>query len=89
MSAPSTDSTGRPDQSSRTLNPPLDDPRGDLNTSTPPRFAESNYPDRMVPIVDRPEHLLIGVAGGPLRTNAYVFAHNGMLGFPVADRLER
>jgi hypothetical protein len=54
-----------------------------------PRFAESNDPDRMVPIVGQPDHLLIGVAGDPLRTNAYVFAHNGMLGFPVAHRVER
>jgi hypothetical protein len=53
------------------------------------RFAESSDPDRMVPIVGRPEHFLIGVAGDPLRTNAYVFAHNGMLGFPVAHRVER
>lgn len=52
------------------------------------RFAESNDPDRLVPIVGKPEHLLIGVAGDPLRTNAYVFAHNGMLGFPVAHRIE-
>ena len=53
------------------------------------RFAESSDPDRMVPIVGQPDHLLIGVAGDPLRTNAYVFAHNGMLGFPVAHRVER
>ncbi len=53
------------------------------------RFAESTDPERLVPIVGRPEHLLIGVAGDPLRTNAYVFAHNGMLGFPVAHRIER
>lgn len=52
-------------------------------------FGESTDPERLVPIVARPEHLLIGVAGDPLRTNAYVFAHNGMLGFPVAHRIER
>jgi hypothetical protein len=54
-----------------------------------PQFAESSDPERMVPIVGAPEHILIGVAGDPLRTNAYVFAHNGMLGFPVAHRIER
>ena len=53
------------------------------------RFAESEDPERMVPIVGQPDHLLIAVAGDPLRTNAYVFAHNGMLGFPVAHRIER
>jgi hypothetical protein len=26
---------------------------------------------------------MIAVSGDPLRTNAYVFAHNGILGFPV------
>ena len=48
-------------------------------------FAESSDPDRLVPIVTDPSHLLIAVAGDPLRTNAYVFSHNGMLGFPVAQ----
>ena len=55
----------------------------------PKMFAESDDPDRLVPIVTKPEHLLIAVAGDPLRTNAYVFAHNGMLGFPVAHAVER
>ena len=27
--------------------------------------------------------------GDPMRTNAYVFSHNGMLGFPVAKRVEK
>ena len=54
-----------------------------------PQFATSKDPDRMVPIVGQPDHILIGVAGDPLRTNAYVFAHNGMLGFPVAHGIER
>jgi len=64
--------------------------RTDVNLrKADPRFAESNDPERMVPIVGKPEHLLIGVAGDPLRTNAYVFAHNGMLGFPVAHRIRR
>ena len=28
------------------------------------------------------------MTGDPLRTNAYVFSHNGMLGYPVAKRVE-
>jgi hypothetical protein len=56
-----------------------------VNTGKAPRiFAESADPDRLVPIVSEPDHLLVAVTGDPLRTNAYVFAHNGMLGFPTA-----
>jgi hypothetical protein len=30
---------------------------------------------------------MIVVAGDPLRTNAYTFAHNGILGYPVAQQI--
>ena len=50
----------------------------------PPVFAESDDPERMVPLVCEPDDLLVAVTGDPLRTNAYVFSHNGMLGYPVA-----
>jgi hypothetical protein len=46
-------------------------------------FAESDDPERLVPVVARPEDIMIAVSGDPLRTNAYVFAHNGILGFPT------
>lgn len=60
-----------------------------VNTGKADRvFGRSDDPDRLVPIVTRPEHLLIAVAGDPLRTNAYVFSHNGILGFPVAHRID-
>jgi hypothetical protein len=49
-----------------------------------PVFNQSSDPERLVPIVAVPEHISIAVAGDPLRTNAYVFAHNGLLGFPTA-----
>jgi hypothetical protein len=49
----------------------------------PPVFAESEAPDRLVPIVCRAEDLMVAVSGDPLRTNAYAFAHNGMLGYPT------
>ena len=48
-----------------------------------PIFAESDDPDRLVPVVEKAEDIMVAVSGDPLRTNAYVFAHNGILGFPV------
>jgi hypothetical protein len=53
----------------------------------PPMFAESDDPDRMIPIVFQPDDFMVLVAGDPLRTNAYAFAHNGYLGFPVAKKI--
>ncbi len=53
----------------------------------PKVFHESDDPDRMVPLVWEPDHYMLAVTGDPLRTNAYVFAHNGVLGFPVAKRI--
>jgi hypothetical protein len=49
-----------------------------------PVYKQSTDPERLVPIVADPEHIQLAVAGDPLRTNAYVFAHNGLLGFPTA-----
>ena len=49
----------------------------------PAVFAESDDPDRLVPVVAKPEDIMIAVSGDPLRTNAYVFAHNGILGYPT------
>ena len=54
----------------------------------PPQFAESDDPNRLVPIVCEPEDFQIVVSGDPLRTNAYVFVHNGMLGYPTSKRVE-
>ena len=61
----------------------------------PPCSAASGDPDRLVPIVGDPDDFMVAVRGDPLRTNAYAFAHNGMLGFPTTKpippsaRLER
>jgi hypothetical protein len=49
----------------------------------PALFAGSTDPERPVPVVARPEDIMVAVSGDPLRTNAYVFAHNGILGFPT------
>jgi hypothetical protein len=54
----------------------------------PPVFAESDDPNRMVPIVFEPDDFMVLVSGDPMRTNAHVFAHNGYLGFPVARKIE-
>ena len=53
----------------------------------PRAFAESDDPDRMVPIVLDPDDFMVLVSGDPLRTNCYTFAHNGYLGFPVAKKI--
>jgi hypothetical protein len=49
----------------------------------PAVFAESDDPNRPVPVVAKAEDIMIAVSGDPLRTNAYVFAHNGILGYPT------
>ncbi len=49
----------------------------------PAVFAESDDPNRLVPVVAKAEDIMIAVSGDPLRTNAYVFAHNGILGYPT------
>ena len=43
-------------------------------------FAESDDPDRLVPIVAAPEQIMVAVAGDPNRTNAFVFANDGAHG---------
>lgn len=50
----------------------------------PQVFGESDDPNRMVPIVCEPADFQIAVSGDPLRTNAYVFAHNGVLGYTTS-----
>lgn len=46
----------------------------------PAVFAESNDPDRLVPIVTAPEKFRIAVSGDPNRTNAYVLSNDGTHG---------
>ena len=53
----------------------------------PKVFLESEDPHRMVPIVWKPEDYMIAVSGDPMRNNAYVFAHNGFLGYPVGKKI--
>jgi hypothetical protein len=53
----------------------------------PKVFHESDDPDRMVPLVWKPEDFMIAVTGDLTRNSAYIFAHNGVLGFPVGKRI--
>ncbi|GAB2186229.1 hypothetical protein LAB1_35380 [Roseibium sp. LAB1] len=48
------------------------------------QFALSDDPDRLVPIVERPEDILLVVSGDPFRSNAIVFGSNGLHGFPTS-----
>jgi hypothetical protein len=48
-----------------------------------PRAFAGNDPNRLVPVVTKPEHVMIAVSGDPLRSNCYLLVHNGMLGFPT------
>jgi hypothetical protein len=50
-------------------------------------FAESDDPNRLVPVAGKMEDIMIVVSGDPLRTNAYVFAHNGILGYPTGKKI--
>jgi len=54
----------------------------------PEAFAESDDPERLVPLVFQPDDFIVLVSGDPLRTNVYTFAHNGFLGFPVARKIQ-
>lgn len=48
-----------------------------------PKDFAGNDPNRLVPVVTKPEHIMIGVAGDPMRSNCHLLVHNGMLGFPT------
>ena len=54
----------------------------------PKVFHESDDPNRMVPIVWKPDDFMVAVNGDPLRNNAFVFAQNGLLGYPVGKRIQ-
>ena len=52
----------------------------------PKVFFESDDPNRMVPLVWDPDDYMIVVTGDPARNSAYVFTHNGVLGYPVTRK---
>ena len=55
--------------------------------SAPEIFAESADPDRLVPVVTDPSHILVVVAGDPYRSNAIVHGSNGMHGFVTSRKV--
>ncbi len=55
----------------------------------PPVFAESDDPERLVPIVTEPGKLLIAVAGDPNRANAFVLSHDGPHGDWTSKPIDR
>ena len=54
----------------------------------PAIFAESDDPERLVPITFEADDFMVAVSGDPLRTNAITFAHNGILGYTVAREVD-
>ncbi len=54
----------------------------------PPVFAQTDDPERMAPIVTRPERLLVAVAGDPSRANASAFSNDGPHGWWTAKRID-
>jgi hypothetical protein len=64
------------------------DLKADVRAGRIPKvFHESDDPNRLVPIVWKPEDYMIAVSGDPLRNNAYVFAQNGFLGYPTGKKI--
>ncbi len=59
------------------------------NGLVPMAFAESDDPDRLVPIVTSPDKFLIAVAGDPNRTNAYAMSHDGPHGDWTMKSIDR
>lgn len=51
-------------------------------------FAESDDPHRLVPIVTRPERILVAVAGDPTRANAYALSNDGPHGWWTAKSVD-
>lgn len=68
---------------------PIRDLQDQVNLRRAPEvFSENDDPNRLVPITFTPEDFLIGVSGDPLRNHAITFAHNGLLGYPVAREID-
>ena len=53
----------------------------------PEVFHESDDPHRLVPLVWEPDDYMIVVTGDLGRDSAYIFSHNGCLGYPTARNI--
>lgn len=54
----------------------------------PAVFAESDDPERLVPVVSSPEQLLIAVSGDPTRANAFAMSNDGPHGWWTAKEID-
>lgn len=54
----------------------------------PKVFYESDDPERLVPLVWEPEDYMVAVTGDLMRNSIYVFAHNGVLGYPTGREIK-
>jgi len=55
----------------------------------PPVYAESDDPDRLVPVATDPSKFMVAVAGDPNRANAFVMSHDGPHGDWTARQIDR
>ena len=55
----------------------------------PAEFAESDDPERLVPLVNTPDHFVIAVTGDPYRTNAYAMSNDGPHGHWTTKEVDR
>ena len=53
----------------------------------PKVFHESDDPQRLVPLVWEPDDYMLAVTGDLMRNSVYIFAHNGVLGYPVGKQV--
>ena len=53
----------------------------------PQVFCESDDPKRLVPLVWEPEDYMVAVTGDLMRNSIYIFAHNGVLGYPTGKEI--
>ena len=53
----------------------------------PEAFYESDDPKRLVPLVWEPDDYMIAVTGDLMRNSIYIFAHNGVLGYPTGKEI--
>ena len=53
----------------------------------PKVFHESDDPQRLVPIVWEPDDFMFAVTGDLMRNSVYIFAHNGVMGYPTGKAI--
>jgi len=53
----------------------------------PKVYYESDDPQRLVPLVWEPEDYMLAVTGDLMRNSVYIFAHNGVLGYPTGKAI--